>query len=217
MDATTLQAKIYGGYAQAAKRLGTPCGQYRPLSALGAALDPANLLRALSASFSPGDADYGAPSAYGKATWRLLADGSLLAVGDYLARPGGGVFFIAGLEPLLPILAVACNRVAGISRPQRLAGAGAAPYGGDTVAGETPLVVQFPLSILQGAKGGKSPVSLPGDVRTPWWTILLPALPGGVVLRGGDVIADDLERRYVISSAEAAELGWRITATQAET
>jgi len=160
---------------------------------------------------------YSKPNKYGKATWYCLADGSLLAVGDYLVQPDGSVFFIAGLQDLLPIFVVGCNRTVDVLRPQQLSGVGAVGYGGNTAATETSLVTQFAASILQGTKGEKSPVDLPGDVRIPWWAILLPVLPGGVALRTGDIINDDLARRYIISSAELTDLGWRITAMQAET
>ena len=217
MDATKLQAKLDAGYAKAALRLGLACGQYRPLAATTAALDADHYLRDLRAAFNAEDMNFGKPNKYGKATWYCLADGTLLAHGDYLVQPNGSAYFIAGMQPLLPIYAVGCNRVVDIARPQVLDGVGAQPYAGNTAATETLLVSQYPASVLQGTKGDKSPVNLPGDVRIPWWAILLPAFPGGVVLIRGDIITDDLGRRYVISSAELTDLGWRISATQAAT
>jgi hypothetical protein len=65
-----------------------------------------------------------------------------------------------------------------------------------------------------GQKSDKGPVDLPGDVRNPSWLILLPPLPGNVYLRSADVITDEQSRRYVISSAELTDLGWRISAMQ---
>jgi hypothetical protein len=217
MDATKLQAKINGGYAKAAQRLGLSCGQYRPTSALTAAIAPGNRLRAILASFNAEDMKYSKPNKYGKATWYCLADGSLLKVGDYLVQPDGSAYFIAGMQLHLPIFVVGCNRTVDILRPQQASGVGAVGYGGNIAATETPLVTQFAASILQGTKGEKSPVDLPGDVRIPWWAVLLPVLPGGVSLRTGDIINDDMARRYIISSAELTDLGWRITAMQAET
>jgi hypothetical protein len=46
--------------------------------------------------------------------------------------------------------------------------------------------------------------------------VLLPEAPG-VILRAGDLIADELGRRYIVSSAELTDLGWRITAQQGQT
>lgn len=217
MDAATLRTKIYGGYGKAAQRLGLSCGQYRPTSALSAAIAAANLLRSIPASFNAEDMRYSKPNKYGKATWYCLADGSLLQVGDYLVQPDGSTYFVAGLQLHLPIFVVGCNRVVNVMRPQGLTGVGAVGYGGNTDAAETVLIAQYPASILQGTKGEKSSVNLPGDVRVPWWAILLPVVPGGAVLRTGDIITDDLTWRYVISSAELTDLGWRIVATQVET
>jgi hypothetical protein len=217
MDGPTLQAKIYEGYAKAATRLGLPCSQYRPTSALLPAIAAGNLLQTLSASFNAQDFKYAKAQGYGKATWSCLADGAQLAPGDYLVRPDGVAFYIAALQPLLPISAIECNRTINVLRPQQQSGVGAQGYGGDTVAAETLLVSQFPASVLVGTKSDRSLVNLPGDVRNPAWNILLPALPGSVLLRNEDVITDDQARRYVISSAELSELGWRINAAQAET
>lgn len=217
MDAAKLQTKIYGGYAQAAKRLGLPCAHYRPMVATSAAIAMANYLATLPAAFNAEDMNFSKPNKYGKATWYCLADGALLSVGDYLVQPDGSAYFVAGLQLHLPIYVVGCNRIVNIARPQQLTGVGAVGYSGNTDADEVPLVTQYPASVLQGTKGDKSTVSLPGDVRVPWWAVLLPALPGSVVLRGGDIITDDLARRYTISSAELTDLGWRIVAMQAET
>lgn len=217
MDGVTLQGKIYAGYAKAALRLGLLCSQYRPTSALTPAIAGGNLVRTLQASFNAEDFGYGKPNKYGKATWYCLADGALLRPSDYLVRPDGTPFFIAGMQPLLPIFAVECNRTIKVLRPQQQTGVGAQGYGGDTAANETLLVSQFPASILQGSRGEKSQVNLPGDVRNPWWAVLLPALPGGIYLRSEDIITDELNRRYVISSAESTDLGWRMSVIQVET
>jgi hypothetical protein len=217
MDGPTLQARIYEGYARAAARIGLPCSQYRPTNALAPAIAASNLLRTLTASFNAKDFAYGKAQDFGKATWYCLADGTQTAPGDYLVRPDGVPFFIAAQQPLLPILAVECNRVVNVLRPQQQQGVGAQGYGGDTVALETPLVTGYPASVLVGTKSDRALVNLPGDVRNPAWNVLLPDLPNDVFLRIEDVITDDQAKRYVISSAELSELGWRINAVQAET
>lgn len=215
MDAAKLQARIYAGYAAAAQRIGYPADQYRPGSAVNP-LAPANHLRSLPVSFNAEDMGYKRPNKYGKPTWFGLLDGRLTQVGDYLVSQQDGTYFIAAQQTALPILLVQCNRTIDVLRPQQQSGVGAAAYGGNTSAGETALMRQWPASVLQGTKGEKNDAQLPGDVRSPWWAILLPAFPG-VTLRSADIITDDLARRYVISSAELTDLGWRITAMQAQT
>ncbi len=216
MDGTTLQGKVYAGYAKAALRVGLSCSHYRPLAATSAVIAVANQLTSLTASFNAEDMTYGRPNKYGKATWYCLADGTQLQVGDYLVQPSGSTFFIAGMQPLLPILVVECNRIVNVYRPQQQPGFGAQGYGGNTVAGQTQTVAQFPASILQGTKGEKSITALPGDVRMPWWAVLMPIIPGATI-ETDDIITDDLSRRYVVSSAELTDLGWRITAAEVET
>jgi hypothetical protein len=216
MDGANLQGKIYKGYAKAAAHIGLPCSQYRPTSATGPVIASGNLLSVIQGSFNAQDMAYGKPNAYGKPLWYCLADGRLLQVGDYLVRSDGAIYFIAGMQPLLPILSVECNRMVDVLRPQQLSGPGVAEYGGNTAATETGLMSGWPASILQGTKGDRSDANLPGDTRNPYWSILLPIWPE-VNLRSGDIVADDIDRRYVISSAELSDLGWRITAAQAQT
>lgn len=212
MNSALLQQKIYSGYAKAALRVGPIYTQYRPVTAM----NPLATARAtFNASFNAEDMKYGRPNKYGKPTWFGLFDGTLTQVGDYLVGPSG-TFFIAAQQLTLPILVVECNRVASFYRQQQQTGVGALPYGGTTLANETLLAAGWPCSILQGAKGEKSAVNLPGDIRNPWFSVLVPAM-AGVVLRTTDLIMDDLSRRYEISSAELTDLGWRCTVAQVQT
>ena len=80
-----------------------------------------------------------------------------------------------------------------------------------TADNEIAYATGFPCSILQGTKGEKNDAGLPGDTRLPWWVILVPASVGNI--KYGDLILDDLGRRYVVSSPELTDLGYRITAS----
>ncbi len=211
MDGPTLQAKIYKGYGQAAKRIGFPYQQFRATSANNPLLTTA--LQTLPASFTT-NFSYSAPNKYGQATWLGLFDGRTFLPGDYLVGKGG-TFFIAAMQATLPIYCVQTNRVVSVLRVGMDAGVGLGGWAGDTAATEVPLMQGWPASILQGAKGETNDVKLPGDVKTPWWAILMPAYPG-VVFRTSDIIRDELGRKYVISSAELTDMGWRITAMQAQ-
>lgn len=213
MDAATLQNRVYKGYGKAAKYIGPAYNLFRPISAINPFSN--GPLATLNASFNAEDMTYGRPNKYGKPTWFCLVDGTQTMVGDYLSADAG-TFFIAAQQPILPILAVECNRTINVLRPQQQTGVGAVGYGGDTDANETPLMTGWPASVLQGTKGEKGEVNLPGDVRNPWWQMLFPAFPG-VNLRTADIITDDMNRRYVISSAELTDLGYRCTAQQAQT
>lgn len=214
MDAATLQARIYAGYAKAALRIGFSADQYRATTALNPTAI-GNKLRSLPASFNAEDMKYAKPNKYGHPTWFGLFDGRLTLPGDYLKNAQDGIFFIAAQQTNLPILLVQCNATADFLRPQQQTGVGALGYGGDVDANEIMLMQQWPCSILQGTKGEKGGINLPGDARDPWRAILVPAF-AGVNLRSGDIVKDNLANRYVISSAELTDLGWRITAMQAQ-
>lgn len=173
---------------------------------------PGNYLFTLKVSLNAEDMKYGRPNKYGKATWYALVDGTDLDVGMYF-KGDGGTFFIATMQALLPILVVECNRLVSIWRPFSAGQDGQAPYGGNTSKNETLLISGRPCSILQGTKGEKSEAQLPGDARSPWWTILIPEV--GVDIRLDDIMKDDRGVRYVLSSIELTDAGYRCTAMQA--
>lgn len=211
----SVQAQIWKGYARAATKLGANYQLYRPTSWSGGPWGSQNFLGSSYAtqlvSLNAEDMKYGKPNKYGKATWYALTDGTELCAGDYFMGPQG-TFFIAGFQPLLPILAVACNRTISISRMPANNAPGAQSYSGASPETEVAVVAGVPCSILQGTKGEKTEVDLPGDVRSPWWVVLLPDC--GPILKG-DLIIDDLGQRYIVSSPESTDLGWRLTAMMA--
>jgi len=217
MTPDQINAKIYAGRAKAAARLGYPFNLFRPLTAsspLG------NLVTTLPASFNAADNTYLRPNLYGKAVWFTDLDGRLVQVGDYLvnaAKPAER-YFIAARQSLLPIAVVECNATLSIFRPASTTGQiGIGAYGGENIATDTQLVNAYPCSILQGSKGDKSLINLPGDVRTPWWAILLPPIPGVVQLMNDDIAFDQFGKRYKLSSCELTDMGWRTTAVEAQT
>ncbi len=211
MDGTKLQAKIYIGYGKAAKRIGFDYQQFRATSASNPLSSTA--LQTLPASFTT-KFTYNAPNKYGEATWLGLFDARQFVVGDYLVGRQG-TFFIAAMQDTLPIYCVQTNRTVSVRRDVQDQSIGLGSYAGGTRATEAVLMDGWPASILQGSKGETNEVKLPLDVKTPWWVILMPAYPG-VTLRTSDVIRDELNRKYIISSAELTDMGWRCTAMQAQ-
>ncbi|MBM2884096.1 hypothetical protein JFK97_06800 [Chromobacterium phragmitis] len=209
MNGIQLQRRLYKQYGRLAGRVGLPHSFTRPVDPLHP-MQPAPYAQQ-PASFNQ-EFRYARPNKYATPTWNGVFDGTPCKVGDYITGPSG-TFFIAAMQQALPILVVDCNRTISILRETRADGFGQLPYGGDTPDIEQPLMAGWPASVLQGPKGEKNETGLPGDVRTPWWAILLPAWPT-VTIRTSDIIADDLGRRYIVSSAELTDLGWRLTATQ---
>jgi len=216
MDGPTLQNRIFAGYAQVAQRIGSSFDHYRPTAACAPKpLDPANKIGSLSAHFRVDDqlANY---NKYGNALWKSWHDGRLTAPGDYLVA-AAGTWFIAAQQSLLPPLCIQCNRVVSLRRFSMTNSLGALPYAGDVAANEILLMDGWPASILQGGGGGgRSEVGLPEDAGRPGWQVLLPAWPG-LLLLNSDSMTDDLGNRYILSSVELTDLGWRVSAQQAVT
>jgi len=230
MRAEQIHAKIYAGRGKAALRLGLA---YRVLRPTGAAdpLDSAGEMAVINAAFNAGDNDYRKPAKPGEAVWYGDFDGRQTRPGDYLVPASGlgQTYFIAAQQPLLPIVCIACDRAVRVSRaapPQGGAEAvGAVGYSGlceapgasvDVLGASTGGVFTgWPCSILFG--GRAQPASgLPADVKNAGWRLLLPpSVP--LVLRAGDILTDDLGRRFAIEGAELSATGWRLNAQEAHT
>jgi hypothetical protein len=202
-------AQILGASYNFTRPVGTPVGSGNvPLETNETWSYPGTALFSRNVSLNAQDMTYKKPNGYGKPLWFGLFDGTGLQPGDYLAGPQG-TFFIAAIQPLLPILVVECNRVISLFRPQAQTGIGKQAYGGTTISNQREVVSGVPCSILQGTKGEKSEAQLPGDTRSAWWTILIPSSVCRVL--PDDILTDDIGLRYVISSVELTDLGYRLT------
>lgn len=214
MHPAQLQDRVYRGLNAAARAIGVETDAYRP-SGLSDPLAPQNRFLRLRATFTASDGKFTHPRGYGDAIAHGVFDAAYTRPGDYLVQEQG-VWFIAAQQRLLPVLCVHTNRTISIERPAPPPNMGMNPYGGATPATNSPLLTNWPASILGAAGGGHTESNLPDDTSVPHWTVLLPAFPG-VVLHPSDLINDDIGRNAVIAAAELTDLGWRITARQATT
>ena len=217
MDGATLQQKIYKGYAKAALRLGLEYTIYRSADGQNPIQAP-NIVG--TTLVSPTTTwSYNIPKKYGDATWLMLLDGRVTEVGDYLIGPNNRTFFIAGMQHLLPILGVLCDRVVSVKRPISPTGHGYVGHSGyedsnpDT---DTPLLEECPAAFLKSSRGEKNPVKIPTGDKMPWYAVFLPAW-SNVFLRNGDIITDNNEQEFVISDNEHTELGWHLNVHGLET
>lgn len=211
MQVAILQDHIDRGRGAAARHIGAAYDAYRPVGTENP-LAAANRYLRLPAAFTPEDGSFRHAVGYGRAAWLGLFDSAYTQSGDYLSG-SAGTFFIAAQQSLLPVLCVLTTRTLSLSRPAAPTQPGMNGYGGVTLATVTPLLTNWPASVLTAGSG--SPGSLPGDANLPSWTVLLPPTP--VTLLAADLIQDDLGRTYVIGTAECTALGWRILAKQAAT
>jgi hypothetical protein len=209
-----LQDRIYKGLNAAARAIGTDTYAYRPSGPVDP-LNAANRFLRLRAAFSAEDGMFVHPNKYGDALWYGVFDAAYTRPGDYLVQ-GDATWFIAAQQHLLPVLCVQTNRLVSFFRPAAPSVAGVNDYGGIITATNLPLLIDWPASVLGATGRGHPEAQLPADVSVPYWTVLLPAWPG-VVLLPADLIADDIGRSAVVAATELTELGWRVTARQATT
>ncbi len=214
MHPKTLEDRIHRGLNAAARSLGASADAYRPKGPFEPLARSNRFLR-LRAAFTAPDGKFARPNGYGAAVWYGVFDAAYTRPGDYLVQDET-VWFIAAQQRLLPVLCVQTNRTVSFLRPAAPSETGTNAYGGIVAATNTPLLTNWPASVLGASSRGHPSSDLPNDSPVPYWTVLLPAHPD-VVLHPSDLMTDDLGRNAVVAAAELTELGWRITVKQATT
>ncbi|SFK32848.1 hypothetical protein SAMN05518863_106134 [Candidatus Pantoea symbiotica] len=210
MDALQLSVRVSMGNRKAAKRLGSIARHYRavnPFSPLKT--EP---LQVLAASFTT-DYGYMRAARFGQAARIGIFDAAGFEAGDILVSTEG-TFYVAAMPLLQPILCVKAERLVSIRRTiQSGSDTGLQDYGGTTAANGALIMSGWPANILLSRGGEHSPLKLPGETRSAWHNIMMPAFRG-VFVHAGDFITDDAGHRFVISGSELTDMGWRLTALQ---
>ncbi|HEX3399902.1 MAG TPA: hypothetical protein VHT74_06220 [Acetobacteraceae bacterium] len=214
MNPTELQDRIHKALNSAARAIGADTDAYRP-SGVSEPLAPMNRFLRLRAAFTAEDGRFAHPNAYGDALWYGVFDAAYTRIGDYLVQQDA-IWFVAAQQRLLPVLCVQTSRVVSFWRPAAPSSTGVNAYGGVTTETNTPLLTNWPASVLGASGRGHPDTELPSDSSIPYWTVLLPAFPG-VVLLPADFMTDDLGRNAVVAAAELTDLGWRVSVKQATT
>lgn len=214
MNPLKLQDRIYRGLNAAARALGVDTDAYRPAGPSDPLAAKNRFLR-LHAAFTARDGRFAHPNAYGDSIWYGMFDAAYTRPGDYLVQQNG-IWFIAAQHRLLPVLCVQTNRSVSFWRPAAPSSTGANEYGGVTTSSNSLLLMNWPVSVLGVTGRGHSSADLPSDSSVPYWTVLMPAVPG-VTLLQSDLMTDDLGRTAVVDAAELTDLGWRVTVKQART
>jgi hypothetical protein len=206
MDASTLQQKIYSGYAKTAQRLGLDAHVFRPAQAD----DPfTNPVLALKACFTASRTAGTAPR-WGQSVWQGVFDGRQTQAGDYLRCYDGVIWFIAAQALHSDIACVRCDRQVRFQHAQKTNTKGAIGYEGVNETLHTVLGAKtaWPVSILLGGRGQQG-MNLPASENEAGYVALLPAsVP--IIIQPGDTLTDDLERRYRVRTAEETDMGWRL-------
>ena len=208
LGGAVITGKVWRGFAIAASRLGVSCDHYRPTNPM-APITSASRRGSLYAAFDPSPTfAFSAAPDRDRETRATLVDGALVQVGDYLIGSAGS-FFIASREPLLPIQAVACNATVAVFRLGGPDQVGPVDYSYDTTTSEAALLQGWPASLRMRGGGGIGGTDIPGAPSDPNLTLLLPRLPGALVINTGDAVKDALDRRMVVTAAERTPHGWR--------
>jgi hypothetical protein len=214
MDSARLEDRIRWGLNVAARATGATTSAYRPQGAENPLAAQNRFLR-LHAAFSGLDGKFARPNGYGNALWCGIFDAAYTRAGDYLVQHDA-TWFIAAQQKLLPVLCIRTNRVISFTRPAAQASTGVNTYGGVTAATVTPLMTNWPASVLVASREGRPLANLPNDTSVSYWTVLLPACPS-IVLQNADLMSDDLGRSGVVATTELTDLGWRLAVRQATT
>lgn len=212
MDANYLNDRIAWANNQVARRIGTQMDAYRP-AGCDDPLAPRNRFLRLPVAFTASPGNFNQTNGYGSATCYAHFDSAYTQPGDYLVAPDH-IVFVAAQESLQPVLCVRTNRVLTILRPAAPNAIGSNSYGGLVPVNSTPVIRNWPASVLGMATAGMPLTGLPLDVTLPQWTVLLPN-SGGIAPAPSDLVQDDRGMRAVIVSAEISALGWRMIIRQA--
>ncbi len=104
-----------------------------------------------------------------------------------------------------------------IERPAGQPGEGKIGYGGQTKDALTLIAEGIPANVQAKGNGGANPTALPGDIRVAQWKIYAPLgaiVPGQV--RNHDIITDELDRRFQVTSDYVPGLGANIICDRLE-
>ncbi len=207
MDPWTIQDRMCRGMGSAARVLGETYdlfrhrGPWRPMA-------PENRIMQLPVMFDGGDPGYRRPRGYERAL-RATFDSIAVKVGDYMRGPRG-VLFVAALPSMLRPLCVLTTVAFDVLRPGGAATAGLNEYGGVSEDVLATVLTGWPGQMLAG--GGSRPGVLPAEGGQAGFSVLLPPTP--VAIQGSDLLQDEVGQRFLVRSAEASELGWKLLVQQ---
>lgn len=203
MDGATVQDRIYAGYAKAAEHTGRIYSQYRAASPISP-LEAGNLLGEIACLFAA-EKRFEVPNKFKIPTRYLYADGRELQQRDLLVGPYG-TFFVADMQPNLPLQAIRCNDVVSIDRPV---------YQGTTLVPE-PVAIGLPIFSQLKKVDIKRPefgANTAGTAIAEYFGFL-PVEVGTV--QQHDIITDQTGRLFEIDTIDNTEIGVVVTFRQTE-
>ena len=216
VDIALIQKHINKGYSKVGVVLGDEYAWYRPTNPLSP-IGPASQQGSMLAQFAP-DAqfNYYRPPDFPTAErwYGAFQEQSIVLAGDYFVGLKG-TFYITYFGRISALQCIWCNRTVSVGRALGTLATGASSlYGGESVVDTETILEGWPASVRQLGSVMKmrgAEMKLPSDAPLGAYGIYLPNLPG-TPIQWNDIVQDDTGRRYVISTLELTELGWRISA-----
>ena len=205
MDGTALQDKVSRGLGRAALKLGVPFTVYRPTGPLPPC-NSQNKVITLFAQMTHGRSGSNPPTTLATPFWSGVYDTSYTDPGDYLVGRNA-TFFVAAQPDNQPAQCVLTNSLVSLTRQIVPSVAG---YAGLTTTTGTVILEAWPASLLRSAAHGASSSKSLGELGG--FLLLLPQLP--IVPKPGDLIADDLDNTYVVTSSQSSISGWCLSVRQ---
>lgn len=212
MDGLRLADRLAYGAGCAARRIGFVHEVYRAKGTEDP-LDITNRFMKISVALLLPGGSVSGPAALGQPFRQAVVDWSYLRTGDYLVGPEG-VLFVAQIEPPKPVLVVLTNETLTMVRPKRLKKLGVNGYSGVPLDSEVKLIEKYPSSFLVGGMGNKMNNGLPDDVKVPGFSVLLPVTES-VSPQIYDILINQSDIRFIITSVEEFSGVWRLSAVQA--
>ena len=207
MDFAKLSSKVYSGYAKAAKRIGFDSEVYRTAS-LTSPIDVANKIHtAFKVSVAP-DFSFERYNKHQKPDWILMCDGNLVEIGDWIDGGSNGLFYVADKQPMLPMVAMQCNRTVSIVR------SGYSDVSGSMQPEDLPIASSLPVFMI--SRKDKS-TSVPGFPAASTTEIAKPEYYVWANTRDisafqkHDVVIDENANRYEVNVVNSTAFGAQLT------
>jgi hypothetical protein len=209
MDADRLRDIINRGMGNAARVIGEDYDVFRARTSSDP-LTSGNRIMRLPMILDVGSSGYQRDRGFDR-VFRATFDGIAIKVGDYLRGPRG-TLFVAALPPRERAVCVLTNTVVDVLRPSGPNNAGLNGYGGVIEEALEVVLSGWPAQMSVTGSAGRG--ALPADGGRSSLSFLLPATPAAI--QESDLIQDDAERRYVVTTCETSEMGVHLAALGTE-
>lgn len=203
MDGTGIQAKIFYGLGKAASRLGFPFTIYRSASLINPIV-PGNVIAdPVMAAFVPTPYTYLKYNKPAVPDWTAIINATTLLAGDWIIN-AQATYYLAQIQPNLPLPAISCNRIVSINR---------AGYTTSAPFEPTKTLVAQALPVFMHNKKDREatprdfPVQSDSKSGTPNWEFYINTR-GVSDIRKNDVVTDENGFNYVIDVADLTDFGY---------